>query len=277
MSAVAVSPSQASLRDEVRAFVHDEVEPIASDHDRSAIVPGHLVERFFDRGLTTRFLGDGGPDPAFVADACIACDELAYGSAAIASLLMLPVFFGRLVLQHLAEPARSYLAARFREGPVVIAFAASERGAGSDMVATEVNAKRIGDAYVLRGRKEYSSNLRQASFAIVLARTGPDGVRTADGFTCFLVDLADPAVRIGNRWPTLGLRAMDLSPLELDGVRVPDSFVLGREGRALAMMANSLSQSRTGVAAVVLGIVRRARDDVFWYGRDWVIYGECFY
>src|SRR5262249_34594768 len=72
----------------------------------------------------------------------------------------------------------------------------------------------------------------------------------------------------------LGLRAMDLSPLELQGAEVPAANVLGREGQGLALMADSLAQSRTGVAAVALGIARRARDEALRFGRERRIYGE---
>jgi alkylation response protein AidB-like acyl-CoA dehydrogenase len=278
MSAIVESPTQAPLRAQFREFVRADVEPIASEHDRSGTTPLHLTQSFFDCGFPQRFFsGPDMPEATFLTDACVAAEELAYGSAAIASLLMLPVFFDRLVLKHLQEPARSIWHERLLREPVVTAFAASERAAGSDVMRTEVRADPSGDDYVLHGRKEYSSNVRNASFAIVVARTGPAGLRASDSLTWFLVDMAAPGVNVGDRWPTLGLRAMDLSPLELNGVRVPRSFVLGGEGRGLALMANSLSQSRTGIAAVALGIARRARDEVLRFAKERVLYGERLY
>src|SRR5207302_8670338 len=64
------------------------------------------------------------------------------------------------------------------------------------------------------------------------------------------------------RWPTLGLRSMDLSSLELSDVVVPQSQRIGDEGRGLRLMNDSLSQSRTTIAAIAVGVARRARDEV---------------
>ncbi len=201
-------------------------------------------------------------------------EELAYGCAAIASLIMLPLFLNRMVLRYLDEPYRSAFHARTKDEPLVTAFAASERAAGSDLLAVETTARLAGDTYLLTGRKEYSSNLRLARFAIVVARTGPPSARSTDSLSWFLVPTNAPGVKVGERWDTLGLRGMDLSPLDLDEAAVPSAYRLGEEGRGLPMMLESLSQSRTGIAAMAVGIARRARDEVLAYGSRRRLYGD---
>jgi acyl-CoA dehydrogenase len=278
VSVVAAAPPRSSLRGEIREWVKSEVEPIASEHDRSASTPVYLGQRFFDAGFPARFFADARmSDATFMGEACVAAEELAYCSAAIASFLMLPVFFNRLAAHHLGDGARSRFQDRLLCEPVITALAVSEREAGSDVLRTETRARPVDDGYVLHGRKEYSSNLRQASQAIVLARTRPGDERAPDALSWFLVDLKAPGVHVGERWPTLGLRAMDLSPLALDDVPVARSFLLGPEGRGLSLLADSLSQSRTGIAAVALGIARRARDEVLRFAKDRVLYGERLY
>ena len=268
-----LTPDQQALLDWAREFARSEIEPFVEDADRDARLPASIQMRFHEAGKTKRFL-TGAADDDFVTTACILADELSYACASFASHLMLPIFFNRVVLSYLPPAERGQFLQRCLDEPVVTSFAASEAAAGSDLMALSTTATRRGNNFVLSGRKEYSSNLRAAQYVIVVARTGPEGTRSTDTMSWFLVPTDAPGVVIGERWPTFGLRALDISPLELNDVEVPAEFMLGQEGRGLPMMAGSLSMSRIGIAALGVGIARRARDTVFEHGRRRKIYGD---
>ncbi|HWH36332.1 MAG TPA: acyl-CoA dehydrogenase family protein [Candidatus Limnocylindrales bacterium] len=253
-------------------FGRAEIAPVADAADRKASIPPGLAQRFHATGLGADLL-ETKPGDEFVSTACLMAEELAYQCAALASYLMLPIFFNRVVLQHLHGEQREQFLARCLAEPVFTAFAASEAAAGSDLMALQVTARRNGEGYVLDGRKEYSSNLRAADFVIVVARTGASAARATDAMSWFLLPTDTPGVEIGARWPTFGLRAIDVSPLELDGVIVPVERRLGGEGRGLPMMGSSLSMSRVGIAALGVGIARRARDVVVEHSKRRQIYG----
>lgn len=275
MFAFTATPEQAALRSTVRDFAATEIVPIALDHDRAGTAPHDVVRKFAASGLPSRWLAmDSAAGQTFVTEMAIAAEELAYGCAATASLLMLPALFNRLAVAGLAEPARCAFRARAETEPLVTAFAATERRAGSDLRLVETQATKVDGGYVLNGRKEYSSNVRHAAYVIVVARSSGAGTRDGSGLSWFLVPTDAPGVEIGERWPTLGLRAMDLSPVDLHEVRVPVENRVGDEGRGLAMMASSLGQSRTGIASVGVGIARRARDEVLAFGSKRILYGE---
>ncbi len=267
------SPEQQRYAAELRAFVAEEITPQALEHDRLGTTFLEAYARFCDRGFNEPFFrGDGRPRPPYLVSFCVAGEQLGYGCGATASLITLSVFLNRLVLTLVSEPLRSELHPSFTTKPVVTAFAASEREAGSDLLNLDVRAERCDGGYVLRGRKEYSSNVRHASHVIVVARTGEG--RSSDVMSWFLVRTDQPGVRIGERWPTLGLRSMDLSPLELTDVFVPESHRIGEEGRGLRLMNDSLPQSRTTIAAIAVGVARRARDEVLAFGTKRILYGD---
>ncbi|MEX2548334.1 MAG: acyl-CoA dehydrogenase family protein [Chloroflexota bacterium] len=268
-----LTPDQQALLDWAREFARTEIEPYVEESDRDQRLPPQVLGRFHESGMTRRFLtGAAGDD--FVASACVLAEELSYACASFASHLMLPVFFNRVVLSYLPPTEREQFLQRCLSEPVITSFAASEAAAGSDLLALSTTATKTGGGYVLRGRKEYSSNIRAAQYVIVVARTGPEGTRSTDTMSWFLVPTDAPGVVIGERWATFGLRALDISPLELDDVEIPAEFMLGEEGRGLPMMAGSLSMSRIGIAALGVGIARRARDTVFQHGRRRRIYGD---
>ncbi len=277
-AAAPVGPDTApelDLRAAIGRFANEQIRPIALECDERRTSPLNVYRAFWEQGFAARFIPAPGDEGApYLSDGCLVAEELAYECPAIASLIMLPVFLNRVVLRYLEEPLLSEFRARILAEPVVTSFAASERGAGSDLLGVEATARRVGPGYVLEGRKEYSSNLRHAEFAIVVLRTGAAAARSTDALTWFLVPMSNQGVVIGERWRTLGLRALDLSPLDLNEVAVPEDHRLGGEGRGLAMMVESLSQSRTGIAAIAVGIARRARDEVLAYGSKRRLYGE---
>ncbi|MGI8928745.1 MAG: acyl-CoA dehydrogenase family protein, partial [Candidatus Limnocylindrales bacterium] len=225
-----LTTEQQELLEWAGGFARAEIEPFVEKAERERMLPPSISQRFHESGVATQFLsGTTGDD--FVATASMLAEELSYACASFASHLMLPVFFNRVVLSYLPPAERDQFLKRCLEEPVVTSFAASEAAAGSDLLALSTTATRHGDSYVLRGRKEYSSNIRAAQYVIVVARTGPEGTRATDTMSWFLVPTDAPGVVIGERWLTFGLRALDISPLELNDVEVPAAYMLGAEGR----------------------------------------------
>jgi alkylation response protein AidB-like acyl-CoA dehydrogenase len=266
------------FRDAVRDFASREIAPIALQHDRSGESPIDVHQRFWREGFAETLLPrpDAIRSP-YLVRFCIAAEELAYACAAIASLIMLPLFFNRLVLELLTEPARSEFRAQLSSNPTITSFAATEQASGSDLMLMGARAERVDGGYVLNGRKQFSTNLRHASRVIVVARTGASDERAASAMTWLLVPTADRGLAIGDRWDTLGLRAIDVSPLELHDARIPESGRLGAEGRGIWLMNEALPQSRTGIGAIAVGIARRARDEVLAYGSKRRLYGDKLY
>jgi acyl-CoA dehydrogenase len=258
---------QREMRAALRAFARDRIAPLASSADREASTPLDLCREFWGSGWLERFLPrKSGEREPYLVDGCIMAEELAYGCAGIASVITLPIFLNRLVLEYLDGERRRDFRERLLRDPFITSFAASEHDAGSDLLSLSATAAPRGSGYVLNGHKAFSSNLRHARYAIVVARTAGEGNRFAGAFSWFLVPMDLPGVRVGRRWETLGLRAMDLSSLELSDVEIESGYRLGAEGRGLAMMGEHLAQSRTGIAAIGVGIARRARDEVLSYG-----------
>ena len=275
-----LSIEQRELRGSVRDFAKASIAPVAERCDRDRAIDAHVAEAFHRAGFGSRILADPGRRP-YLVDSCLIAEELAYACPAFASHLMLPVFFNRLLLRSLPPGRAEALRAECGAGHVVTAFAASERLAGSDFNAMTVQAERIPGGFRLDGRKEYSSNARAARYAIVVAAGPTDGTSpgghpssNSRGFSWFLVPTESAGVSIGDRWPTLGLRALDVSPIELRGVEIGVDGLVGEERAGLRLMQANLAQSRTGIAAVAVGIARRARDLVMEFGGQRRVYGE---
>jgi alkylation response protein AidB-like acyl-CoA dehydrogenase len=71
----------------------------------------------------------------------------------------------------------------------------SEPNAGSDLAGVQTRAIRDGDRWIVNGQKVWNSGTREASRAILVARTDID-VPKHRGITFFVVDLEQPGVEI---------------------------------------------------------------------------------
>jgi alkylation response protein AidB-like acyl-CoA dehydrogenase len=253
-------------------FAHDHIMPVADRADECREFQTDVQAAFQETGITREFL-DPRPGEEFATVAASVTEALAYGCAAHASFLMLPLFFNRVVIGSLPPSESDAFKEECLRRPVVTAFAATERESGSDLLAMNVRAERHDGGYRLSGRKEYSSNLGQAEYVAVVGRTSDDE-RGKNSHTWLLVPTNAPGVEVGERWQTFGLRALQVCPVDLDDVFVPERRRLGAEGEGIGLMVKHLNESRTGIAALGVGMARRARDLVIDFSRRRVVFGE---
>ena len=109
------------------------------------------------------------------------------------------------------------------DGEIVSCFSMTEPQAGSDPAQFTCRAERDGDEWVINGEKWFSSNLRYAAFAIVMAVTDPD-VSGVPGHVD--VPRADRHARASRSSATSGSRARRAGEgshayVRYDDVRVP--------------------------------------------------------
>lgn len=138
-------------------------------------------------------------------------------------------------IERVGPEAREQFLAPLLAGEVTAAFANTEPGAGTDVLAMSTQARRAGSEWILNGRKAWITNAHFADFVQVVAVTEPGaGTRS---LSMFLVPADAPGFARGRDIPTMlgdGLTG----ELEFTDVRVPAEHVVGEigDGFALAMM-----------------------------------------
>lgn len=137
-------------------------------------------------------------------------------------------------------------------GKRVVAFALTERHAGSDgsSIETRATLSPDGAGYVLEGSKVWITNGTYADVFVVFART--DTERGHPRITAFLVE-AGPGVQAVPSAPLVGVRGIGAATLELDKVRVPFRNVLGEVGHGYALGMRVLNWGRLGLASAAVG------------------------
>jgi acyl-CoA dehydrogenase len=147
------------------------------------------------------------------------------------------------------------------DGEIVSCYSMTEPQAGSDPGEFKCRATRDGGEWVIEGEKWFSSNLRFADFAIVMAVTDPD-VSVYQGTSMFLVPTSTPGVDIirntglGSEPEGDGSHAY----VHYNQVRVPAENLLGGEGQAFVIAQTRLGGGRVHHAMRTIGMCQRAFD-----------------
>jgi acyl-CoA dehydrogenase len=133
-------------------------------------------------------------------------------------------------------------------------FGISEPAGGSDPArAIQTRARRVGNKWVLSGRKMWTSRADVAQHGIVFARTGEG----RQGISAFIIDM--PVAGLSLR-PVHVIRDHSTNELLLDDIELPLDNLLGEEGGGFALTQKWLTKSRLKVAAQSLGAAQAAID-----------------
>jgi acyl-CoA dehydrogenase len=137
--------------------------------------------------------------------------------------------------------------------------------AGSDPTQLKTRAVKDGDAYVISGRKWFSSNASIADFLIVMAVTDPEA-RPHQRATMFVVPADTPGVNILRDVPTMEHPQEEFgkygghAEVLYEDVRVPEANRLGPEGAGFLIAQQRLYPGRIHHCMRWLGVSRRAFD-----------------
>ncbi|HJU18122.1 MAG TPA: acyl-CoA dehydrogenase family protein [Stellaceae bacterium] len=147
-------------------------------------------------------------------------------------------------------------------------------GAGADPSMLLTRARRDGAEFVIDGRKWLITGAVGAELAIIMAKTDSDPAGPA-GATMFLVPMNAPGIHIERVLDTLDqYMAGGHAVVRLDGVRVPESEVLGRVGEGFRYAQARLAPARLTHAMRWLGAARRAHDVAADYARRRSAFGK---
>jgi alkylation response protein AidB-like acyl-CoA dehydrogenase len=148
------------------------------------------------------------------------------------------------LVRHWSGEARERHLPAFLAGSANVAFALSEPGAGTDVLALESSARRDGEGWVLSGVKHLITGAPFVEAAQVVARV--EGAARRE-LTMFLVPMDAPGAARGPVQQTI-MADGQTGVLEFRDVRLPGSALIGREGGGmdLAFLWINWARSRRG-------------------------------
>ena len=260
-----LTQEQLELKEMVRDFAEKEIRPIAVEYDVRGEFPMELYKKVCDIGINCLDLPEeyGGPGISRVTS-CVVREELSRGDAGFAlavganSLGIKPLLLGG------SEKQCRHFADILVSGGFS-AFCLTEPQAGSDAAAIRTTAKRVGNEYIINGRKCFVTNGPLADIYTVVASTDPEkGVK---GLSMFVVDRNTPGITVGKHEDKMGIRLSMTSDVIFEDVKIPAENLVGEEGQGFKLAMKALDQGRASSAASAVGIAQAAFEYAIEYSQ----------
>ncbi len=272
------------VREMVRDFVQEHVEPQALEHDRMEKFNLDMFKQLGELGLlgltAPEEFGGAGMDATA---AVIVHEEL---SASDPGFALAYLAHSMLFVNNLAVNGSDEQKARFLPGVcsglAIGCMAMSEPDVGTDVLGLSSTAvqNEEGD-WVLNGRKMWITNGciddegTPADIVWVYAKTGVDD-NGRNSLSTFLVEKGTPGYSVGQKiMDKTGMRASNTAELLFDDCVVPAANMVGKKGSALIHMMRNLEIERLTLAAMAVGISRRSLQAMNRYADERQAFGKA--
>jgi len=262
-----LNETQVQVRDMARQFANDVIRPMAEQLDRDESFPRDLYLQMGELGL----FGIGVPEdmvgPGFdTLTYALVMEELSRGYASVADQCGLIELISTLLVRHGTTEQRDVYLSEIMSAKKLVAYCITEPEAGTDVSGIRTEAVRDGDGWILNGGKIWIHNAPVADYGFVLAKT--DKTAGHRGMSIFIVDLHGTGVTRGPKEHKMGQRASQVGALNFDNVKLPDTALLGQEGRGFHMMMSVLDKGRVGIASLAVGIAQAGLEAAVDYSKE---------
>jgi glutaryl-CoA dehydrogenase len=263
-----LSDQERLIRDTVRDWVRNEIEPNVADWFEEGFLPRTLAKDMGSLGLLGMHLTGYDCAGTSAVEYGLAALELEAGDTGVrsfmsvqGSLAMFPIWaFG-------SEEQKEQWLPGMAAGDIVGCFGLTEPDSGSDAANMRTSAKQEpGGDWVLNGTKMWITNGDIADVAVVWARADDGTIRgfivptDVEGFT------ANPIKH------KMSLRASNTAELVLDGVRLPAEALLP-EVASMRGPLSCLSEARFGILWGVMGAARACYEASIRYAEERMAFG----
>jgi len=267
-----LSPEQELIRDTVRTFARERIEPAAAELDLSGRFPYELVAELAGLGLMgipvpEAYGGSGGDTVSYA----LAIEELARVDSSVAITVAAHTSLGIMpILLFGSEEQKLRWLPDLAAGQRLAAFGLTEPDAGSDAGATRTTAELRGGSWVVNGSKLFITNAgTDITWGVTItARTAANEISNV------VVENGTPGYVISPAMKKLGWRASDTRELSFEDCAVPEGNLLGERGAGFRQFLEVLDGGRISVAAMGVGLAQGAYDLAYAYAKEREQFGK---
>ncbi|WIV67234.1 acyl-CoA dehydrogenase family protein [Natrialbaceae archaeon AArc-T1-2] len=286
-----LTDEQRQIREEVRRFAENEIEPHAREYDVTEEYPEEIVEAAAEMGLTGPYIPmEYGGAGYSILDTSIVVEELFAVDPGIALSIVAASFGCEAILEFGTEEQKERFLEPVARGEKISGAAISEPDTGSDVSSVSTRAEKPeaqsasersgaaaeqdGDEWVINGTKMWITNGTVGDFFVVLCETDPDAPGRYNGFSQFVVEADREGFSAEKITGKLGIRASDTAELVFDDVRVPEDNLVGTKDAAFMQQMHFFDQTRVAVAAQGVGIAKGACEAALEYATEREQFGQ---
>ncbi|MGD9381632.1 MAG: acyl-CoA dehydrogenase family protein [Candidatus Thorarchaeota archaeon] len=223
-----MSDDEKKLRDEVRAFVRDNVDPnlIVAMDSREKEYPYEFIKAAAKANLLgLRFPKKyGGRGLGWVSE-MLAVEEVGVLGIALGCAYSLPSIIGEGIDKYGSEAQkREYLLPTLK-GEKICGEGLTEPRGGSDFFGTNTTAIRKGESFLINGEKRFVAGGVGADYFLIYAKTDFEAP-PHKSLSAFLID-RDAGVKVEEEYELMGCRGMGAARILMSDVEIPESNLVG--------------------------------------------------
>jgi hypothetical protein len=270
-----LTEEQRKLRDEVRAFVRDDVpRQLILDMDAGKVsYPREFLEAAARRRLLgLRFPEEYGGRGLGWVDEIIALEEIGVLSTSLPCLYSLVSIVGEGLSFFGTREQKGRWLRPALEGRLAVAEALTEPRGGSDFFGATTRAKRNGDVWLLNGQKRFIVGAEGADYFFVYARSREDGA-SHESLSSFIVERG-PGVEVHHVYGLMGMRGGGTGRVYFRDAKVPLENLVGPEHGGGLVFNQMMIPERMTSAAGALGGARAALEIAARYSNRRKAFGE---
>lgn len=272
-------PEHGQLRDVVRSFTKEHIEPQANEFNKREEFNKSLFHSLnTDLGLTKLTLENEYNGVEMDATAvAIVHEEISYSDPAFClSYLAHEVLF----CNNLGRNGNDAQKRRWfvEKDGYIGGMCMSEPNAGTDVLGMTTNARQSqdGNGWILNGQKMWITNgttdgNTTGDVYLVYAKTGEGRLDISQ----FIVEKEMKGFNLGQQIKDkLGMRASPTAELVFENVFVPNGNLVGQINAGSICMMRNLEIERVALAAMAIGIARRCIDEMISYSMQRKAFGQ---
>jgi glutaryl-CoA dehydrogenase (non-decarboxylating) len=263
------------LRDTVRDFAAEKIAPFADEWDENHYFPYEEVIKpmgqlgFFGTVIPEEF---GGNEMGWLA-AIIISEEIARASSSLrVQVNMQELGCAFTIFRYGTDSVKKKYIEKLVNAEILGAFAITEPGAGSDIMAIKSTAEDKGDHWLINGQKTWISNATIGGINIFYAYT--DRSIGGRGLSAFVVDLEESEGITVTDLDKMGSRSSPTGEIILENTKIPKENILGKPGDGAKIVFGSLAQTRLSAAAGGIGLSQACLDSVTTYAMEREQFGQ---
>ena len=263
-----------SFREMVTKFLETEIWPHVDEWDESGQYPQEINEKVCELGvigfgIDEKYGGLGFDDQFMRKDVSVEMGRSSAGGlfASVGSRNIMLGPLTELANEEIKMKALPDLMSGKKGGSLGI----TEPGGGSDVARMKTTARKDGNEWVLNGSKTFITGGMQASYFVIGARTGEEGL---GGISLFFVEADTPGFTRTSIDKKMGWWSSDTATLYFDNCRIPADNLMGEENKGFLSIMNNFNYERYMMGAQMLGMAKRCFEECVQYSQERQTFGK---
>ncbi|MFN3583852.1 acyl-CoA dehydrogenase family protein [Phenylobacterium sp.] len=244
--------------------------------DRERAYPTAFVQALTEAGFLSVLIPEAYGGSGLGLKAAVAILEEVHRSGCNGGACHAQMYTMGTVLRHGTPAQKEAYLPKIATGELRLqAFGVTEPDAGTDTTRITTFARKVGDRYVVSGRKIWISRAEHSDLMVLLCRTSPrDEARPSAGMSVLLVDLRQA---VGDGLTIRPVRTMlnhATTELFFEDLEVPAENLVGEEGKGFKYILDGMNAERILIASECIGDARFFIDRASQYAKERTVFGR---